>query len=586
MYRTLCAVAILLPGASQAQLPTDIYLGATSPDVRIVGASSLDQTGYGFALGDFNGDTHSDFAVLSRGEDTANGYAFVSVLWGPPPLPSSNDLANCLGVSLVRASPGQVGWLAQIASGDFDGDGLDDIALGIPCQFPYADCDGIVYVIFGRTVFPDSLELNSQAVGVTKLLGMPGADGALGSMLAVWDLDRDGIDELIIAAPLSVSGSQIYVLWGRSSFPPQIAMADPSSLFTRIIDSRPYQSSGKGLACGDVNGDLWPDLLIGSPGEGQDNGEATLLLGTDTYPDTILIATQPPASKRFLGAGPYDQTGYRVAITDMNGDGCGDMVLSSYAGGPNGCEACGEVDVVLGGTSLPASAVLGSPGLRMLRLIGAGTGTSLGVELTCGDVNGDGFGDVMLMSKQDLYDVSDSGHVTVVYGSFVLPDSIHVVSEPSVTRIHAESRDNNLGRGLAAFDMTDDGIDDLLIGAPDSSPLARYRAGTVYIIFGPEWSTGVGPLDGLSSKQNHPNPFRMTTGIPVVLATDSDLYIAIYDVRGRVIRQLASEHVASGEHVFEWDGRDAQGRRVAAGVYFCRTTTDTRSSVIKMTVLR
>ncbi|MRR08924.1 hypothetical protein EG831_02305, partial [bacterium] len=70
-----------------------------------------------------------------------------------------------------------------------------------------------------------------------------------------------------------------------------------------------------------------------------------------------------------------------------------------------------------------------------------------------------------------------------------------------------------------------------------------------------------------------PNPFRSATRIGFALAADGDAAIAIYDVLGRRVRTLLSGRRPAGYHSVVWDGRNADGTAVAAGIYFCRLAT-------------
>jgi hypothetical protein len=68
----------------------------------------------------------------------------------------------------------------------------------------------------------------------------------------------------------------------------------------------------------------------------------------------------------------------------------------------------------------------------------------------------------------------------------------------------------------------------------------------------------------------YPNPFGATTGLAFALARGGDLKVEIYDVMGRRVRDLSRPGAGPGEHVLVWDGRDADGRSVANGIYFAR----------------
>jgi hypothetical protein len=67
-----------------------------------------------------------------------------------------------------------------------------------------------------------------------------------------------------------------------------------------------------------------------------------------------------------------------------------------------------------------------------------------------------------------------------------------------------------------------------------------------------------------------PNPFAGQTDLHFAVATPSRVRFSIYDVTGRLVRRLADEDMAAGEHLRSWDGRGEAGVRAAGGVYFVR----------------
>ena len=67
-----------------------------------------------------------------------------------------------------------------------------------------------------------------------------------------------------------------------------------------------------------------------------------------------------------------------------------------------------------------------------------------------------------------------------------------------------------------------------------------------------------------------PNPFHPTTTIPFRLEETADVSIAIWDVRGRLVRQLVRGQQTAGSHQAFWDGNDDDGHAVASGTYFYR----------------
>ena len=90
---------------------------------------------------------------------------------------------------------------------------------------------------------------------------------------------------------------------------------------------------------------------------------------------------------------------------------------------------------------------------------------------------------------------------------------------------------------------------------------------------------------------NYPNPFNPETWLPYQLSTDNDVQFTIYDASGRVVRQLALGYQSAGYYTSRsraayWDGRNAQGERVASGLYFYTLTTGNFSATRRMLILK
>jgi hypothetical protein len=94
------------------------------------------------------------------------------------------------------------------------------------------------------------------------------------------------------------------------------------------------------------------------------------------------------------------------------------------------------------------------------------------------------------------------------------------------------------------------------------------------------------PGTALRLQQNIPNPFNPTTTIRYTLDRPGRATLRVYDVRGALVRTLVDATQTSGPREVVWDGRDARGRTVASGVYFCRLGTASENRVIRMTVLK
>jgi len=89
----------------------------------------------------------------------------------------------------------------------------------------------------------------------------------------------------------------------------------------------------------------------------------------------------------------------------------------------------------------------------------------------------------------------------------------------------------------------------------------------------------------LALEPNRPNPFRPETEIAFTIPSAGPVELSVYDVGGRAVRRLAAGARPAGRHAVTWDGRDDRGRRVTAGVYFCRLVVSDRTLTRKITVM-
>jgi flagellar hook assembly protein FlgD len=84
----------------------------------------------------------------------------------------------------------------------------------------------------------------------------------------------------------------------------------------------------------------------------------------------------------------------------------------------------------------------------------------------------------------------------------------------------------------------------------------------------------------------YPNPFNPTTTIGYTMVTDGFAEIAIYDVRGKLVRTLFSGNATAGFKEVVWDGRDDSGGRVASGVYFYQLRAGSVVETKKMVMVK
>ena len=133
-------------------------------------------------------------------------------------------------------------------------------------------------------------------------------------------------------------------------------------------------------------------------------------------------------------------------------------------------------------------------------------------------------------------------------------------------------------------------VDDMLSTV---SGIFNYSYGTYKIEvrdIGDLGELGIDGSDGLLNKYalypNYPNPFNPETKIHFQLANNSDVQLIIYDILGRKIRTLVSNHLNVGNHVVTWNGLDEDGANVASGMYIYRIEAGDFIDYRKMLLVR
>ena len=103
-------------------------------------------------------------------------------------------------------------------------------------------------------------------------------------------------------------------------------------------------------------------------------------------------------------------------------------------------------------------------------------------------------------------------------------------------------------------------------------------------------ATGINDVPALDITlgQNVPNPFNPTTRIVYVVESPTAVRVNldVFDVRGRLVRQLVHERLSTGQVVVQWDGRDENGQAASSGVYFYRLVAGSTTITRRMTLLK
>ena len=514
--RTLLAVAAgLAPAVVPAQL-TD--LGSSQLDQCSGPETCEDDDDFGNAVvaGDFDGDGFDDLAVGASGETTngKSGAGLVQVFYG-----SEAGLLTDQGQVFTQETSHVPGssetndhFGAALAAGDLDGDGFDDLAIGVPYEDIGEVVDaGMVVLLFGS------------------------ASGLSGTGALEWDQSNLPTKSPGCGSDVSESPET------ADHFGYSVAIGAPAGFTHRLVIGVPGEDGflfGQGDA-GEVVELSFYDWVAHPRGETcnsfQDNfatcSGADGAEGGDQFGRAVAARLYAVGDPQSIGGAPFEETaagvsdsgvvdaygacfqqngsladseesgdryGGALTLGDFDDDGFQDLAVGIAGEGIEsaGVDEAGAVSIVYAnaGDDLSTSGNQFFSQNNLTPAASPGEGDHFGAALAAGDFDGDGRTDLAVGAPDDNPGGHDNaGEVNILYsagasGLSVVGSQEFDQDHPSAVPSVAEANDN-FGQALAAGDFDGNGVDDLAVGVPGETGAATHE-GVVDVLYGFDRSTG------------------------------------------------------------------------------------------------
>jgi len=377
------------------------------------------------SAGDVNDDGYSDIIVGAWGYSSNTGRAYI--FYGGSPM---NNIAD---VTMTGEATNNLFGISVSSAGDVNNDGFSDVIVG---AYTYSSNTGRAYIYFGGSSMNNVADVTMTGETTENFFGR--------SVSKAGDVNSDGFSDVIVGAyGYSTNTGRAYIYFGGSS------MNNVADVIMTGEAINNYFGESVSTA-GDVNGDGPSDVIVGASGYSANTGRAYIYFGGSSMNNVADVNLNGETTGNFLGASVS-------SAGDVNDDGYSDVIVGAYGYSSN----TGRAYIYEGGLPMNNSADV--------TMTGEAVNNRFGISVSsAGDMNGDGYSDVIVGAYQYLTSI---GRAYIYFGGSSMNNSADLT-------MTGETTSNYFGTSVSeAGDVNADGYSDVIVGATGYSS----NTGRVYL---------------------------------------------------------------------------------------------------------